>query len=85
MSEMINRMATAMRASKAWPAVFGAGTAEELACAALGALFEPTTAMIEAADIRDDEYYVTDPAAFVTEIWKNMLGGAIASQSRGTP
>lgn len=46
MSEMIDRMAKAMQASKTWPAVFQAGTARELVLAALEALEEPTTEMV---------------------------------------
>jgi hypothetical protein len=45
---------------------------------------DPTPAMIAASDIRDDEYYVTDPAAFVTEIWQAMWDASISSTNRQT-
>lgn len=46
--ELLTRVARAMRASKAWPAVFDAGSAEVLARAAIEAMMEPTEAMIVA-------------------------------------
>lgn len=46
---MINRIATAMQSSPAWPAVFDAGTAEMLARVALETVREPTDAMIDRA------------------------------------
>lgn len=49
MGQMIEKCARAMQASKAWPAVFDAGTAEVLAAAVIDALMEPTEAMLEAA------------------------------------
>lgn len=48
MSEMIERMAKAMQASKAWPAVFQAGAARELARVALVTIREPTDSMASA-------------------------------------
>ncbi|SFL99868.1 hypothetical protein SAMN03159423_4808 [Bradyrhizobium sp. NFR13] len=44
---------------------------------------EPTIAMIEAADIRDDEYYINDPAAFVTEIWQKMVAASQVTRHDG--
>lgn len=38
MSEMVKRVARAMQESKAWPAVFSAATAEELARASIAAM-----------------------------------------------
>lgn len=43
--ELLTRVARAMQASKAWPAVFDAGSAEVLARAAIEAMMVPTLAM----------------------------------------
>lgn len=48
MSEIIDRAAKAMQESRAWPVVFKAGAAEELARAALASTREPTPEMISA-------------------------------------
>lgn len=48
----------------------------EIACAVIDVMREPTIEMILASDIRDDEYYITDPATFVTEIWQAMIDAA---------
>lgn len=51
----LEQVARAMQASKAWPAVFDAGSAEELARAALSAIREPDEGMVERIASDDDE------------------------------
>jgi hypothetical protein len=46
---MLDKLATAMQESPAWPAVFDAGTAQTLALAMLDAMQEPSEGMVEAA------------------------------------
>ena len=48
MNEMVERVARAMQSSKAWPVVFQAGSAQELARAAIAAMREPTEVMVTA-------------------------------------
>ena len=48
MPSSIDRAARAMQESKAWPAVFKAGTANELAFASLAAVRSPSASMIAA-------------------------------------
>jgi len=48
MTDLLSRISKAMQESPAWPAVFDAGTAQELARVAVEAMREPTDAMISA-------------------------------------
>ena len=68
-SEMVSRIAKAMQASKAWPAVFNAGTAEILAAHALQAIREPTDAMCHATG---------DGPATSRRVWQAMLSEALS-------
>lgn len=51
MSEMVRRVASAMQASKAWPVVFDAGSAEVLARAAIEAYEAGVKDSLTACDI----------------------------------
>lgn len=74
MSETIERMAKAMQNSKAWPAVFQAGTARELARVSLEAIREATVEMKEAGF-----QHTGDPCwpENVGEAWTAMVNEAL--------
>lgn len=76
MSEMIERMAKAMQASKAWPSVFQAGAARELARAALEPWREPTDEVMDAG-LKD--YLAQERADFKKTPWngRSMLRAMI--------
>lgn len=45
--------------------------------AAIEAMREPTAAMIEASDIGDEEFNVTNSVACTREFWKTMIDAAL--------
>lgn len=48
-----------------------------LARIAIEAMREPTASMIDAADIGDDEFNITNSAAHARECWKSMIDEAL--------
>lgn len=79
MTGMLEKMARAMQRSPAWPAVYGAGTAETLSRAALQAIREPGQAAIERGSevgppIHGGEFNPIEAA----NIWTAMIDAILA-------
>ena len=70
---MVERCARAMQASKAWPAVFDAGSAEVLARAVIEALMTPTPEMVEAGALTLLDYRENFPEDGAAATFEAML------------
>jgi hypothetical protein len=73
---IVERVAKAMQESKAWPAVFKAGTAEELSRAAIQAMREPTTEMADTAYEECEGLLFTGELP-VKDMWRAMIDKAL--------
>jgi hypothetical protein len=83
MNEMIERVRDAIKTAHAdghQPQWLTDTCAEAMARAAIGALHEPTAAMLKAAWVGSGVYEGVD--AFYTAVWQDMIDAALANDTR---